>query len=176
MEQIKELPKVGFLEAVKRIFTRALKLNTRSRRSEFWWGTLFLIIVSYLCDFIPVIGRYLNIVLILLNSSMTIRRLHDTGKSGWWFLTTIIIEAIGISLMLLGIGTTNIDVLFGDIDAMIPLIKTAMGSGIAIFGMLIWFVSLAFSFIIFAFTTMDSQREANKYGESPKYVTQNITD
>ncbi len=45
-----------------------------------------------------------------------------------------------------------------------------------IFGMLIWFVGLAFSFIIFAFTTMDSQREANKYGESPKYVTQNITD
>ena len=41
MEQIKKLPKVGFIEAVKRIFTRALKLNTRSRRSEFWWGRCF---------------------------------------------------------------------------------------------------------------------------------------
>ena len=120
-------------------------------------------VVSHHCQlfmrFYPIIGRYLNIVLILLNCSMTIRRLHDIGKSGWWLLTNIIIEAIGISLMLLGIGTTNIDALFGDIDTIIPLIKTAMGGGIAIFGMLIWFVSLAFSFIIFAFTTMDSQRE-----------------
>ena len=69
----------------------------RARRSEFWWFYLAYMIViitlSILGEVHPLFGiAYwgLAVLLFLPGLSVTVRRLHDSGKSGWWFLIVVV--------------------------------------------------------------------------------------
>ena len=86
---MRALPSLGFVEAIKLASSRILDFNSRSRRSEFWWWFLFAIIIGLL-SLIPVIGWLLAIIMFLPNLSIQIRRLHDTGRSGWYWLLAFI--------------------------------------------------------------------------------------
>ena len=44
---MKELPSLGFIEAVKLASSRILEFKGRSRRSEFWWWMLVVIITNW---------------------------------------------------------------------------------------------------------------------------------
>ena len=97
-----EVPDVSFKDAIKLFFTRALDFGGRSRRKEFWFVYLFNFLVSFLCIIILVYSILNNIsvmtsifmVLLIVYSiaviipgiSLTIRRLHDINKSGYWLL------------------------------------------------------------------------------------------
>ncbi len=74
----------------------------RASRSEFWWFVLFNIIVSFVLGFIegligmsneygygPLSGIYMLAVL-LPSIGVAIRRLHDSGKTGWWLLLSFV--------------------------------------------------------------------------------------
>ena len=95
---------MGFAEAVKTGLNKFYFPYGRASRSEFWWYWLFLFIIS---GVIGVIGGFLEsygeeqvwIGIILQVISMVIcisiicseiRRLHDTGKSGWNILWGLI--------------------------------------------------------------------------------------
>jgi uncharacterized membrane protein YhaH (DUF805 family) len=84
-------------------FLLALKnyavFSGRSNRSEFWYFTLFYFIFVVLAVFLdnmlgfafnnsPYGPIYMIFVLVTLlpNLAVTVRRLHDTDKSGWWIL------------------------------------------------------------------------------------------
>lgn len=75
----------------------------RSRRKEYWWYTCFhtllvvsLAVVAVLFDGTAVSGVAWAAVIILYLAtliptwSVNIRRLHDTGRSGWWLVLNII--------------------------------------------------------------------------------------
>ncbi|MDE2903757.1 MAG: DUF805 domain-containing protein [Chloroflexota bacterium] len=69
----------------------------RARRSEFWWFYLAYLIVttalSTLGNVNPVFGiAYWGVAVLLFlpGLAVSIRRLHDSGKSGWWFLILLI--------------------------------------------------------------------------------------
>ena len=69
----------------------------RSSRPEFWWFHLAHIIVSSTLlilgefHFVFVIAWWVFVVALFLPSlAVSIRRLHDSGKSGWWFLILFI--------------------------------------------------------------------------------------
>ena len=69
----------------------------RASRQEYWMFFLFNIIfavVATVVDMILGLGFiiYMLYVLAVLipSSAVSIRRMHDTGKSGWWILITII--------------------------------------------------------------------------------------
>lgn len=97
-----------FGEAVRRALTvNYCNFNGRASLSEFWWFTLFGVILSFVLGFvfnilafvIPVqvllIIQYLiGLALLLPNIGVSVRRLHDVGKSGWWYL--LIFTVIGI--------------------------------------------------------------------------------
>jgi len=95
------------------IYLKVLKdnyvnFNGRARRKEFWMFQLFLIIITGICTILDnVLGTVVvidgspfgRIVLpygwlyflcgifhFLPSLSVLVRRLHDVGKSGWWFL------------------------------------------------------------------------------------------
>ncbi len=70
----------------------------RARRKEFWYFTLFYIIFSLIAGIVdalagtqvPTMGIGLisiiyALAMLLPSVSVSVRRLHDTGRSGWWW-------------------------------------------------------------------------------------------
>jgi uncharacterized membrane protein YhaH (DUF805 family) len=68
----------------------------RARRKEFWMFVLFYVIVYIvLCVVDSIIGMQILSSLFALGSlipsfAIGARRLHDTGRSGWWQLLNLI--------------------------------------------------------------------------------------
>jgi uncharacterized membrane protein YhaH (DUF805 family) len=93
---------MGFVDAVKAFYKNYLKFDGRALRSEYWWPQLFFILL-YVVMFAgaallgETIGGVLALVisLVILASiipaiSVTVRRLHDVDKSGWFFLLALV--------------------------------------------------------------------------------------
>ncbi len=82
----------------KLFWQRAFNFTGRSRRKEYWAATLFnsIFIFIFLASIfiedhsISKILYFLYVIFILIiaipNLSLCIRRLHDVGKSGWFYL------------------------------------------------------------------------------------------
>ncbi len=87
----------------------------RARRAEYWYFVLFNLIVSIVLGIISaVIGDDKNIIIVLYSLgifipslAVSVRRLHDVGKSGWMLLISLI-PLIG-SIWLLVLTLTNSD-------------------------------------------------------------------
>lgn len=97
-------PKVildNFLTIVK---TKYFCFEGRADRTEFWQYVLVNFIAGAVFGIIPKIGPILLTVwalaLLLPSLGVTARRLHDTGKSGWFQLVAII-PVIGVLVLLL---------------------------------------------------------------------------
>lgn len=110
--------KVSFSEAVRRALSQYCKFSGRASRSEYWWFSLFEFISTYalafLLGFLLVPGFFFEnafvfdtsmgivamcvfygweLFLILPSLAICVRRLHDTGHSGWnllWGLLPVI--------------------------------------------------------------------------------------
>ena len=88
---MKEIPSVSFVDAVKLFFTRYADFKGRSRRSEYWWACLATAIVSgVLSSAIPDFAWIWSLIILVPGFAISIRRLHDIGKSGWWHLINFI--------------------------------------------------------------------------------------
>ena len=93
--------KIGFLEAVKLFFKNYTNFRTRSRRSEYWWAWLFCSIVpAILSAVVPEIAGLWSLVILIPSLSVGVRRLHDIGKSGWWYLILLVPIAGPIILLI----------------------------------------------------------------------------
>jgi uncharacterized membrane protein YhaH (DUF805 family) len=68
-----------FKEAVKACFRKYASGRGRANRVEFWMWWLFVLIATAFV----VVGWVMLPVLIIPTISVTVRRLHDVGKSGW---------------------------------------------------------------------------------------------
>ena len=94
-------PTLTFTEAINRAANNLLNINGRARRSEFWWTKLVTFSLAMIFGF--------GILLDLLTIPLTVRRLHDTGRSGWWLLGSII-----LSVIFFGIACYDLVALFID--------------------------------------------------------------
>ncbi|MBD5345524.1 MAG: DUF805 domain-containing protein [Bacteroides sp.] len=91
--------KISFKEAVVRALTRNYcNFNGRASRSEYWWFTLFTIILEVIISLVfgthqttlGIVGGLAGLALLLPGLGLCVRRLHDIGKSGWWILISLI--------------------------------------------------------------------------------------
>lgn len=87
----------------------------RARRKEYWMFMLFNMIFSFVWSFLltlvmiliygdienTTIAYYYSVAVILPGIAVSVRRLHDTGKSGWWMLIGLIPIVGGIWLFIL---------------------------------------------------------------------------
>lgn len=88
---------MGFSEAVKSVLGQYAGFSGRARRSEYWWFFLVFILAALagaLVDAIvgttPLFYVLAALGLIVPMLGVTFRRLHDTGKSGWWVLLGLV--------------------------------------------------------------------------------------
>ena len=84
-----------FLDALKNKYAQ---FNGRARRAEYWYFFLFNIIISMVVNgivratgssIIASIGGLVSLVLLIPGIAVSIRRMHDVGKSGWFNLIPI---------------------------------------------------------------------------------------
>lgn len=94
-----------FGEAVRSGFEHYAKFDSRASRPEFWWWVLFVILMGIGANLIdlaigaPVFSAITGLGLLLPNIAVSIRRLHDTDRSGWWILIWLI-PLIGLIVLL----------------------------------------------------------------------------
>ena len=101
-----------FGNAIKRFFDGYLEFKGRSGRREFWFAMLFVIPVSVILFFIPVIGILWGMAVATPAIAISFRRLHDANRNGWWFLlgqagnilALALLFVIGIGLLCIQIG------------------------------------------------------------------------
>ena len=91
-----------FLKSIKLFFINYANFKGISSRSEFWYAQLFLIVMGLITTALdqtffkysltgsPVTDIF-NIITIVPIYSLSFRRLHDIGKSGWWVLLQLTI-------------------------------------------------------------------------------------
>ena len=82
---------ISFMEAVKLFFTRYADFKGRSRRSEYWWASLGIGIAgSIISSAFPDFSWIWSLIILVPSLALSVRRLHDIGRSGWWYLVNFI--------------------------------------------------------------------------------------
>lgn len=116
MANYAEKPQMGFIEACSTACKKIVTFKGRARRSEFWWAVLGIIIfnlimtpVNYMGKTGVIISNLLSLVITILSLSLTFRRLHDTGRSGWFVGVPFIISMIGFAVIFYSILSMDIN-------------------------------------------------------------------
>ena|SRR6185312_7840744 len=106
---------MGFTEAVRSVFNKYGDFSGRASRSEYWFWTLFVmllfaagvIVMSVTQTLLGEIAAniFLGIaaiaglfLLVIPSLAVSVRRLHDTNSSGWWYLITLVPYVGGLIL------------------------------------------------------------------------------
>jgi uncharacterized membrane protein YhaH (DUF805 family) len=90
--RLAKTPPLNPLQAIKSVFSKYVSFGGRARRSEFWWFFLLVSLVYVavvLTELHPVVLVALVLCLIPY-LAVAVRRLHDTGRSGWWLLLNLV--------------------------------------------------------------------------------------
>lgn len=140
-----------------------LSFEGRTGRSHFWIGWLILLGAGVVANFLPFVGGLLSIALIWPNLAISVKRLHDMGKSGWlivvpWVLS-LIVCAVGIAVMGLSVFA-NLSALENEDPA---AILAVVGPVLGLFGLL-FLVNIGFLLWI---GLSASQPGDNRYGPAP---------
>lgn len=105
IEKIKTAFNTYFVNVVK---TQYKNFKGRATRSQYWYYVLCYFIVSIPFAIIDsvvfhrqILGLILGLALLLPTIAIGVRRLHDLGKPGWWFLMVLIPLAGPIALLVL---------------------------------------------------------------------------
>lgn len=84
------------------VLKKYVVFNGRARRKEFWMFTLFNVIISIVLNVVDraigtdssagtgLLGGIYTLLVLLPSLGVTVRRLHDTDRSGWWILIGLI--------------------------------------------------------------------------------------
>ncbi|MBM6405617.1 DUF805 domain-containing protein [Phycicoccus sp. CSK15P-2] len=113
---------MSFGESIKTVLSKYATFSGRARRSEYWWWWLFVTVAVIILSIVDgalglkvsdaeVMGQpatgFLSLIFALAvlvpGIAVTFRRLHDTGRSGWWWLLSLLcgIGAIIVFVMCL---------------------------------------------------------------------------
>ncbi len=143
-----------------------LQFEGRLRRSHFWIGFLIIFGINVVLGWIPLIGLLASLATIWANVAISVKRLHDMGKSGWFVLAPYAIGAvlgiIGTVMMIGGIAASGMNEAYVENNpaAVLGLMGPAFGlfalAGLVGFAFLLW-IGL-----------VDSQPGENRYGPNPK--------
>ncbi len=147
----------------------------RARRKEFWFFVLFNLLASIILVVIDVflgtfnqetgsglLGSIYALGVFIPYLAVTVRRLHDTNRSGWWImmpLATIILVGILAAIVIPMSGTDGAN-------------ETAGGIAMIFLGIIVLASNIAF----FVFLVSDSTPGLNRFGNNPKNVMEPVFD
>jgi len=135
-------------------FRRVLDYSGRSRRREYWLFALFALVLVLLVGRLPQaisnnFGSLLIIGLAVPGLAVTVRRLHDVGRSGWWIAMPIVPFLFWAVAL---VGGFSSEVLF---HVIMPIVILA-------------------PFALAALLLFDGNRGPNAYGPDPKNLPEGL--
>lgn len=180
-------PRLTFKEAIGECLSKYASFTGRSRRSEYWWFGLFVLILLLIPTGLAIategiLGKTENafcivilmgvasfgVVLWTIIPSLTVqtRRLHDVGRSGWWIVGGVV---VGLLYTIAKSVVLGFEALYSDneVQNLIDAFQVSTVGGTVM--LLLALVGLGLSIAVFVFSLQDSHRGENKYGPSPKY-------
>jgi uncharacterized membrane protein YhaH (DUF805 family) len=92
--------------------------NGRARRTEYWMFALFTVIISIVLGLLDMmlgltfvegttsgwLGLIYGLAVLLPSLGVGVRRLHDTGRSGWWLLIGLV-PLVGAIVLIVFLAT-----------------------------------------------------------------------
>lgn len=80
----------------------------RAQRAEYWYFTLFNIIIGIVLGIVSavigddtgILGLLYSLAVLIPGIAVFVRRLHDTNHSGWWFFIALV-PLIGVIVLLI---------------------------------------------------------------------------
>jgi uncharacterized membrane protein YhaH (DUF805 family) len=96
------------------VLTKYAVFTGRARRREYWYFFLFSSIISIILRAVDVatgnlywveggiglFGGIYGLAVLIPSTALTVRRLHDTNRSGWWlFIIALVVPLISLILM-----------------------------------------------------------------------------
>ncbi|KDN56560.1 DUF805 domain-containing protein [Flavobacterium seoulense] len=151
----------------KVVFQNYANFNGRARRSEYWYFTLANIIVSIILTLLDnalgtkfgnsgILNTIYSLGIFIPSLAVSVRRLHDIGKSGKLLLLTY-----GIMIVLVIVMVVSGLSLFmsGSAPSMSSL-------GVAFFGPLLALLAISIWMLVLFCT--EGEKGSNKYGPDPK--------
>jgi|TARA_B110000263_G_scaffold115470_1_gene100626 uncharacterized membrane protein YhaH (DUF805 family) len=113
---------MGPISSVKTCFVKYVDFKGRAPRSEYWYFTLFVVVLSWVSTYLDfqfgltygegfseqgILNLITSLLTLLPSLAVGIRRLHDIGKSGWWILLPFTI--IGIFVIIYWAAQISVD-------------------------------------------------------------------
>ena len=85
----------GIIAIVKSVILKNyVNFEGRATRAEFWWFFLFNFLLTFILGLLGKPGTILSsiwsLAILLPQLGLGVRRLHDIGKSGWYWLIALI--------------------------------------------------------------------------------------
>lgn len=163
------------MEAVKRFFVKYVNFNGRASRSEFWWTALFLFIVNMVISLINSVvldtdESFINVIwaiaILLPCVAISIRRLHDTNKSGWWLLLPALIVLVSTIVLVALLLFTGYQVAALSNTDIAQAIANGAGIELIIGASLLLICYLAAFVIYVVFMAMEQKPEGAQYDET----------
>ena len=118
------------------------------------WAILGLIGMIFLC------------IVLIPSISVQVRRLHDIGRSGWWFGWCFIVSAITAIVPFFIFGYDKAADM-SEVETITQAFSVSLIPGLIM--LILSIAEWALSITVFIFSLFDSHKGKNKYGPSPKY-------
>lgn len=91
----------SFGEAVRLFLQKYAVFSGRANRPEFWYAVLFMVLLSIAAAVLDALtvgleasvqpfGIVTSLAVLIPSISVGVRRLHDTDRSGWWYLLSFV--------------------------------------------------------------------------------------
>src|SRR5690349_16329796 len=88
------------IESVQTCFQKYATFDGTARRSEYWWFALFYLVANLvLSEISTTLGGIFALAMIIPSIAVATRRLHDTDRSGWWQLLSLV-PIVGVIVLI----------------------------------------------------------------------------
>tara|TARA_B100000700_G_scaffold257798_1_gene291740 strand:+ start:614 stop:1093 length:480 start_codon:yes stop_codon:yes gene_type:complete len=153
-----------FKNVYKVLIEKRTDFSGRASRNEYWssWffiqlTSIFLLIFAFRARPLFLIFIIFSIFIIIPSLAVTVRRLHDVNKSGYWLIVPLPLIFISyLSLFLFSLFSPENQSDGSNFFQIISLVTYITG---------IFMASLWYCFPIFMFLTQSGDKDKNRYGD-----------
>jgi len=171
--------KMGFVEAVRTCFSKYFTFSGRAARPEYWWFVLFVVGISIVLSFVDalifgvdpetdepssVLTGLFQLAIFIPGLAVGWRRLHDSGRPGWYLLLPMLASLAFVISMFFGVFAFGVaETELANPDNLIAPAALLGGAGFLVFLV----VQLVLLVLMIWWMTRPSDPGPNEYGPQP---------